>query len=68
MSGKELKTCDLCDARTAKHVLSSARGVRLAVCASCAVEVRRDGVDLQESSPEEAALFGVAGKAMVVGV
>jgi len=47
MSGKELHTCDLCDERTAKHVLYYARGVRLAVCGSCATESRRDGIDLE---------------------
>ncbi len=51
MSGKELHTCDLCDERTAKHVLYYARGVRLAVCGSCATESRRDGIDLDAFHP-----------------
>ncbi len=49
MSSKEFHTCcDLCDARIAKYVLDYAKGARLAVCATCAVGARRDGLDIDE--------------------
>ena len=41
----ELRPCDLCDERAAKHVLDR-DGVRLVVCGPCVVEARRDGIDL----------------------
>ncbi len=46
MSGQNLHTCERCDARSLSS-FSPARGVRLAVCAYCATESRRDGVDLE---------------------
>ena len=47
MKTKEVRTCDVCDSRPAKHYLDL-QGIRLAVCSACAVEARRDGIDLDE--------------------
>ncbi len=46
----ERRLCDLCDARPAKHYLDL-QGIKLAVCSGCAVEARRDGIDLDLALP-----------------
>ncbi len=46
----ERRLCDLCDVKAAKHHLDL-QGIRLAVCAPCAVEARRDGIDLDAFHP-----------------